>query len=512
MGLFGPPNFKKLRYKKNVKKLVKILLLSKNYENRLEAARILGEIRDPLAVEPLCSVLKSPGNRIRIASAEALGEIGDRNSVPPLIRCLESDLEDLRAASAEALGKIGEQDALPGLTKLAYSKIAKERDTSIIAIGKLKSADALSTLKRIYSELSGDERLAVIKALGEMPAELSESYLKVIYIESTPELREAAAKILSGFGLRPDKTFADKWEDASLQSAEVTIPIKIKELIDSKANLPAIPEIISRLNSMLSSPDSSIGEVGSLIKTEPVLSARVVQVANSSFFRTSAIDIADSETAAKMLGFFQLKNILYAFSFLKQFDSMKKIDRRKFWSHSLVTAQFSKELMRLIGGDEKQQEHAYTAGLMHDIGILVFAYISPLVYDNFLKNNILKRNNGIFEDFLKAEQSVFNCTHSEVGAAYIDRWWPVEKTIVKAVLEHHANLNDAKIGILSKCVGLANEYCHSAGIDNGVDFIIEPKEFDKSRLTLLSMNQEQIEAFFNSVQNQIEVAELILGF
>jgi HEAT repeat protein len=94
-----------------------------------EAARALGNFKDPRAVEPLLKALRKPRFGNRHAVAEALGKIGDSRAVPGLIGALNVEVElpvfqrtsspaidtTLRCSAIEALGEIRDPDAIDAL-------------------------------------------------------------------------------------------------------------------------------------------------------------------------------------------------------------------------------------------------------------------------------------------------------------------------------------------------------------------------------------------------------------
>jgi HEAT repeat protein len=80
-------------------------LQDSRWEVRFAAARALGRIGDPRAVEPLIAALKEEDGRS--SAARAPGEIGDARAVEPLIFALKDEDIGVRSAAAKALDEIG---------------------------------------------------------------------------------------------------------------------------------------------------------------------------------------------------------------------------------------------------------------------------------------------------------------------------------------------------------------------------------------------------------------------
>jgi len=96
---------------------------------RFNAARALGEIRDPKAVESLLDLLKDQNRTVRLAAARALGFIKDERAVEPLSHALGDRTRMVRNYIAWALGEIGDERAVPALQK-AYKHALMEGDLS----------------------------------------------------------------------------------------------------------------------------------------------------------------------------------------------------------------------------------------------------------------------------------------------------------------------------------------------------------------------------------------------
>lgn len=74
---------------------------------RGRAAIMLGNLKDPRAVEPLIRALDAPGFQTPLHAAEALGKIGDRRAIPPLKMLATQGRDKTRDAALDALQKLG---------------------------------------------------------------------------------------------------------------------------------------------------------------------------------------------------------------------------------------------------------------------------------------------------------------------------------------------------------------------------------------------------------------------
>jgi HEAT repeat protein len=98
--LIGPPARDRLIF----------ILKNGHVHRRQDAAYVLGLMKDPEAVRPLCVALHNPDPLLRMICVEALGKIGDPDVVDTLRRGLLDVDPAVSGAARKALKKIG---ALP---------------------------------------------------------------------------------------------------------------------------------------------------------------------------------------------------------------------------------------------------------------------------------------------------------------------------------------------------------------------------------------------------------------
>ena len=153
-----------------------------------------------------------------------------------------------------------------------------------------------------------------------------------------------------------------------------------------------------------------------------------------------------------------------------------------------------------------EQDITYLAGLMHDIGIMAFAYLVPLEYDDFLTN--IQEKDG---QLITLEKNAFGIDHAELGALYIDKWWDVDENITLTVRHHHTPFTDqAQNNTSVQLVNIANNICNNQGVTNGINCL--PEEFNEDEaLTNLGLSQVEIENIMEDVQTALEQAKELVG-
>lgn len=149
----------------------------------------------------------------------------------------------------------------------------------------------------------------------------------------------------------------------------------LKSLLDHPGKLPTIPRVTQRLISSLDSDSVTAGEIAALIETDPVLSAKLLRLANSAYFHV-ARSIETVDDAIRILGLAMVRQLVLAGGLVGAFTATPGMDLRLFWTHSLHTACAARWL---AGRCAVNRDLAFTLGLMHGIGQLHLHSAAPAV-------------------------------------------------------------------------------------------------------------------------------------
>jgi HD-like signal output (HDOD) protein len=165
---------------------------------------------------------------------------------------------------------------------------------------------------------------------------------------------------------------------------------------DASVSLPGVPQIVTRLQQMLSDPEVGVPQLVPVINYEPVLVGRVLQMANSAALNPTRKKIGDLRTAVMRVGFDLLRSasIAYAMRQLSQAHQVKDIrpHMEALWERSAWTAAVSFVIARKFTRVNRDQ--AFLGGLMHGIGklfILTRAAHFPFVLRDRTKYGVLLR-------------------------------------------------------------------------------------------------------------------------
>jgi len=250
----------------------------------------------------------------------------------------------------------------------------------------------------------------------------------------------------------------------------------IAKLLAKVEVLPLSPTLLPKLLPKLSDVDTNFDEVVEIIAYDPSLTAKLLQICNSAFFGLET-EVSSVAEAVSQVGYQSVYLLVAMINGSGCFPSPSPagVDAAKLWRHSVTTAFNSKFVAESAGEDGSQM---FTAGLLHDLGKVILGQNQPAAA-------------GLFRGptdaaSLEQEKAAFGFTHSEVGAALLERWkLPAELAL--AVRGHHNPKTAGSGARISACVALGNLVSHS----DERPAILERPEF-KEWLALLDLSPDHL--------------------
>jgi HD-like signal output (HDOD) protein len=206
----------------------------------------------------------------------------------------------------------------------------------------------------------------------------------------------------------------------------------LMKLVGGMQTLPTLPTLYRDVMQELQSPDASIDKIGQIISKDLGMLTKMLQVVNSPFYGLPR-RISSATQAVALLGLEAIKSLVLSMKVFSQFESSSQtfFSLDILWNHGMITGRYARTIAKDHGTDSRVMEDAFTAGLLHDVGLLVFATNVP---DQYTETLALMQNQGITE--WEAERQVLGATHAEVGG-YLLGTWGLSDTMVEAVAFHH---------------------------------------------------------------------------
>jgi putative nucleotidyltransferase with HDIG domain len=204
--------------------------------------------------------------------------------------------------------------------------------------------------------------------------------------------------------------------------------------------LPPFPSIAVKLLQLLSDEEVQVKELIELLRSDAALSAELLRRANSAMYGART-QVSSLQQGLVLLGFDQVRSLAMAVALGSYVKSAMRIAAlRRCWRHSLATALLSERLGKAVSFES---DRAYTAGLLHDIGLLGLMVNYPKEYANLL---LVSHENGF--DIRVTEQAMFDVDHCEAGA-WLARQWSFPAEILESVRRHHDPIDLSDYGLLA---------------------------------------------------------------
>ncbi|MDB5804932.1 MAG: histidine kinase [Betaproteobacteria bacterium] len=140
-----------------------------------------------------------------------------------------------------------------------------------------------------------------------------------------------------------------------------------EELLNLPNSLPSAPKVVEELIGSFENADVSVEEIVRKLSADPVLSAKLLRLANSAYYHASR-RIGTVQDAVQMLGFVTVRTLVISAGLVSAFKTVPRIDLRQFWRYSLNTAAGARWIATRAG---QSGELAFTIGMMHAIGQLM---------------------------------------------------------------------------------------------------------------------------------------------
>jgi HD-like signal output (HDOD) protein len=184
-----------------------------------------------------------------------------------------------------------------------------------------------------------------------------------------------------------------------------------RALISTAPDLPALPAVFLELRHILADPRSDSREVARILRQDPIITAKVMQLANSSFF-TGGGRISDVASAVSRLGVRTISN----FALVEGFASAAKPAAR-FGFEQNAREFFRMSLVAEATVSSTARDAASLAVLLCPIGKLVMICADPAGVDR-----VIDLAASASRPLEWAESEVFGASHAMVGSCLLALW------------------------------------------------------------------------------------------
>ena len=247
--------------------------------------------------------------------------------------------------------------------------------------------------------------------------------------------------------------------EPSREQTELQLPT-LQELSASIAELRPLPAAAMAILRITEHDRFSAHELATTISSDQALTSKLLRLANSAYYGFPRT-IGTVRDAVVLLGFRTVRATTLASCVIDTLHSPTHVNYDEFWYHSVSTGMLAEMLARAEG---IHQDQAFTAGVLHNIGVMALDQVRPDLMAETLEYAAEHKLS-----VSAAQQAILGYTDADLGGALAGRWqFPVE--LVEAIRNHAMPLDQLPDRrSLTAFVMRARMLARSYGVPDGID-------------------------------------------
>jgi len=271
--------------------------------------------------------------------------------------------------------------------------------------------------------------------------------------------------------------------------------------LPNNLTIPTLPSVVQRVTALVEDPESGTREIGAVIAEDAPLSAKVLRIANSSYYGLRAPCVS-AEQAGAVLGARVLRNVITQAAVISQFEHLAEtgFDLDNLWRHSILTGQACAYLAkhcRNVSG--MTPDEFYSCGLLHDLGQVVM--LDGL--GNRYAELVRRARMDDVPTFI-AERREFGFNHTAVGALVAKRWG-LPTPVAEAIQFHHGPREAVRHNPVVSLVANTNILVHRV-MDGDLEGAVQVIDVPTSQF--LGLNMEDVTAAVAHFAEQVSLIEI----
>ena len=180
------------------------------------------------------------------------------------------------------------------------------------------------------------------------------------------------------------------------------------EFYHDEFDLPSMPEVAIKINQAVQDESLDIQKIADIIQSDPMISARAVQVANSAMYASSQ-PVQTIKRAVQRIGLRAMRAIVMSVTLRNLYAPQSPLIKKRmkiYYQHSIRVGVICHALTKNIKGLDPEQ--AFLAGLLHDIGTV------PIL--------IRADNHSEIKDNHELLDKILHGLKTKVGAMLLKQW------------------------------------------------------------------------------------------
>lgn len=407
---------------------------------------------DDMAIfrEPIAAALTKHGYKVQTAAdgRSAINLI--RENAPDLL-LLDITMPELDGLSVlRVIRKLEATKSLPVIMLTDANDKSDIKQAALLGISSymLKSSFSLETLlERIEHGLRGDVASDGGETENDKGSEAEAS-------TPSPQSENSSAGSHAKGSLKDYKPLMTRSE--------------VQEAIDGSGELKGLSPAVSEVLSLTQRKDCTMETVARAIRRDPGISLKLLRLANSSVYdRGEPADTIDK--AVMRMGLTAVRQAVMNLNVVEKFSDSANDDPRlsapQFWEHSIATGLIAAEITRSLHdeddtGVDEAADSAFTMGLLHDAGRMVYAEMFGSRYIE-----VLDAADRLGLPLEQVESRILLINHAEAMDRILHAW-SFPKHLINPIAFHHLPVAEGRklskeTATESTVLALANGLAHA---------------------------------------------------
>jgi len=193
-----------------------------------------------------------------------------------------------------------------------------------------------------------------------------------------------------------------------------TLEHETVEISWAHLRMPPFPLIALKVLQLASHENVQLGRLAELISSDPAFASEVLTIANSVLY-APRYPIKSILQAIEVLGATHLQGLCLTVGIRAYLGkSLGHPTMRMLWRHDMACALIAQQI---ASAGFMDREMAYTAGVLHGIGLLGMAVVRPKEFIHLLGTHV-----GTRATIMERERAIFGIDHCELGRRLIAEW------------------------------------------------------------------------------------------
>ncbi len=253
-------------------------------------------------------------------------------------------------------------------------------------------------------------------------------------------------------------------------------PIDLRQAVLNLNSLPAMPVIAQKLLALKLDSEEGEKQMMLLISQDPLISAKIIGLANSPLLGGSR-KVSAVKEAAILLGLNRVKSVATGIAVMSLMNKpIGRFDPQELWLHNMGVAFAMLPVVRAMPARNRPQDDLiFLAGMLHDIGYLALAHLDAQRSDDLHTRMVIEPDRPAIE----IERELLEVTHDELGAE-LAKYWNLPSEIVEVLRYHHTpDVEEAAEGQpLVRIVNITEKLLPTLGLREYVGNYVAPEEWE----------------------------------